>query len=166
MLPHCNTPQHTVTHCNTLQHCNTPQQTATHHIALHYRAEHVTYKLVKRGFKAASLQHTATHRNTPHHTTPHRTTLQHTSVRGRARDIQASQARFWSRLTATHCHTLQHTTTHCTTPHRTTPHRTTLQHTSVRGRARDIQASQARFQSRLPAWRTDSRRTTHKSRSI
>jgi len=71
--PHCNTLQHTATHCNTLQlearhtapHCNTLQHTATHCNALQLEARHTAPH-------RNTLQHTATHcnlrRDTLHHT--------------------------------------------------------------------------------------------------
>ena len=97
---HCNTLQHTATHCNvhltqglftplqivkvslqhTATHCNTLQHTATHYNTLHLHCN--------------ALQRIATHCNT----------LQHTASR------------------CTHCNALQHTATHCNTLHKKTWH--------------------------------------------
>ena len=97
-VPHCNTLQHTATHCNkrlsllvrsagptlvgnkcalyhSATHCNTLQHTAAH---------------------CSRLQQTAAHCNTLQHTAAHCSTLQHTTA---------------------HCSTLQHTATYCNTLH-------------------------------------------------
>ena len=58
-------------------------------------------------FITGTLQHTATHCNTPQHTATHCNTPQHTAI---------------------HCNTLQHTATHCNTLQHTATHCNTLQH--------------------------------------
>jgi len=60
--------------------------------------------------KRYTLQHTATHCNTPQHTANHCNAPQHT---------------------ATHCNTLQHTATHLNTLQMTATHLNTLQHTAT-----------------------------------
>ena len=84
------TPQHTATHCNTLQH------TATHG---EQRPWIVYCPVDWHGVGTAT--HTATHCNTLQHTAAHCNTLQHTATH-----FDALQR------TATHCNTLQYTATH------------------------------------------------------
>ena len=97
-LAHCNTLQHTATHCNNqgrilkVRHScasNSPPDSDEVHI-LQHAATHCN-----------TLQHTATHCSTLQHTATHCNTLQHT---------------------ATHCNTLQHATTHCNTLQHTATH--------------------------------------------
>jgi len=99
---------HTAKHRNMLQHthCNTPQHAAAHTL---------NTRLMKRisigsSNTQQSLQHTASHCNTPH-CTAHCNTLHRT---------------------ATPCDTLQHTATYCNTLHHTATHCDTLQHTATR----------------------------------
>jgi len=73
-----------------------------------------------------TLPHTATNYHTLQHTThtARHHTLQHTAATHPRPGIRARA------VTATHCHTLQHTATHCNTlPHAATHH--TLQHTAA-----------------------------------
>jgi len=94
---HCNTLQHTATHCSTLQravtHCNTLQHTATH---------------------CSTLQRAVTHCNTLQHTATHCNTLQHTAVHCNAQQHTATNYNI-QQYTATRSNTLQHTATHCNT---------------------------------------------------
>jgi len=101
-------PQHTASHCNTLQ------QTATHCITLQHAAT-----------LCSTLQHPATHCNTLQHTATHCSTLQHpaapcSTLQHTATPCSALQhpavPRNTLQHTATHCNTLQHTATHCTPP--------------------------------------------------
>jgi len=93
---HCNTPQDTAAHCNTLT-CITDAGR----------------------LRLGMLQHTATHRKTLQHTAAHCKTLTCITDAGRLHLIML-------RRTATHCNTLQHTTTHYNTPQHTATHRNTL----------------------------------------
>jgi len=108
---HCDTLQHTATHCNAPAHhlqqrvvCsafdstyNTLQHTATH---------------------CNTLQHAAAHCNTLQHTPKHSKTLQHTCYRAwcavhvTTRDLGVAMMYNTMQHTATHCNTLQHTATH------------------------------------------------------
>jgi len=83
---HCNTLQHTVTHCN---HCNKLQQTAMSWDILWVFAT---------ATHCNTWQHTATHCNTLQHTATHRNTLQHTVTH--------------MQHAATHCNTTQRSTAH------------------------------------------------------
>ena len=128
--PHCNTQQHTATHCTTA-HCNALQRAAIYtprSRAHHPQCHHPLHR-------TATQQHTATHCNTLQHmhlnhertasiappNPPHCNTQQHT---------------------ATHCNTLQDTilyhkraainvTTHRTAVQHTTAHCNTLQHAAI-----------------------------------
>jgi len=117
-------PQHTATHCNTLQHAATRTQYSRTDTSYDYRIQLYTvcipqYKqsltdtslpLPSTPTSAGFCEHTATHCNTRQHTATHCNTLQHT---------------------ATHCSTLQHTATHCNALQRTATHCNTLQHTAI-----------------------------------
>jgi len=84
---HCNTLQHTATHCNKLQ-CNKLQRTATHCITLN--ADHVDGARslnCSANPDSLTLQHTTTRCNTLQHAATRCTTLQHSAI---------------------HCSTLQH----------------------------------------------------------
>jgi len=107
---HCNTPQHTATHCNTL----------TQHTATHSRTS--IESLVFTCAHCNTPQHTATHCNTLQHTATHRNTLQHTATHSRT-SIESLV------FTCAHCNTLQRTATHCNTltQHTATHSRTSLQ---------------------------------------
>jgi len=119
-------PQHTATHCNTLQHTathyNTPQHTATH---------------------CNTLQHTATHCNTLQHTATPRSYRSTTHQLGSCivpRMNESCHAYEWvidtniiiercNNTATTHCNTLQHAATQCNTLQHTASHCNTLQHT-------------------------------------
>ena len=99
LAPHCNTLQHTATHCNavgcpgandTLQQCNTLRHTATHCNTLQRAATHCN-TLQHAATCCNMLQHAASHYNVPRH-----------------------------HDTATRCNTLQHTALHCISLHYTT----------------------------------------------
>jgi len=75
-LPHCNTLQHTATHCNTVRHCNTLQLTTIHCITRQYTA---TICHTSTATHCNTLQHTASIYNTStatHHNTPQHCSLQ------------------------------------------------------------------------------------------
>jgi len=67
-----------------------------------------------------TLQHTATHCNTPQHTAAHRNTLQHTATHCNT-----------PQHTAAHRNTQQYTATHCNAPQCTATHYNALQHTTA-----------------------------------
>jgi len=113
---HCNVLQHTATCYNTLQqsdipsssesfpkvtaiHCKTQHYAATHYNTLQqteilFSSESFPVNPTRRTSGRGTLQHTASHCNTPHHTATRCNTLQHT---------------------ATHCNTLRYTATHYNT---------------------------------------------------
>ena len=84
-----------------------------------------------------TLQHTATHRNTPKRTATHCNTLQHTVTYCDTRRTGKTvlQREQLMNLTlehvATQCNTLHRTTTHRNAPHRTATHCNTLQHATT-----------------------------------
>jgi len=103
------------------------------------------YNPRKKGrINCTTLQHTATHRNTPQHAATHCNILQHTATYCNILPLPLHMLRYWAKAdvpncntlqhTATHCNTLQHTATHCITLHHIATHAThcnTLQHTAT-----------------------------------
>jgi len=104
---HCNTLQHTATHCNTT-HGNTRQHTTTHKS---HRVSRIDCDTL-----------TATHCNTLQHIATHCNTLQVNLIaRSRLRAIK--WVKFNGTLSAAQCSTVQHTATHCNTLQHTATHR-------------------------------------------
>jgi len=112
---HCNTLQHTATHCNPLQHitltlqhmatqCNTLQHTATHHT---YTA---AYRHYNKSFCVAVLYDTLPCSSATYLMGSHRW---HAWIRAQILTLQH---------TATYCNILQHTATHCSTLQHTATH--------------------------------------------
>ena len=122
---HCNTLQHTATHCNMnasclctrtwwygcATHCNTLQRTATHCNTLQHTATLTTLPL-RTYIWRNGVENCNTHCNTLHRIATHCNTLQHTATHCNNNDRALVHARL-CRRSATHCIVLQHTTTHC-----------------------------------------------------
>ena len=79
---HCNTLQHTATHCTT--HCSTLQHTETHCNTLQHTAQHTAAH-------CNTLQHTATHCDTLQHTVPRCTSLHRAATQWNMTIIRISQ---------------------------------------------------------------------------
>ena len=77
-----------------------------------------------------TLQHAATHRNTPWHTATHRNTPRHTATHYNTLKHSTPLCTPLQH-TAPHCNTLQHTATHCNTLQHCAPHRNTLPHSAI-----------------------------------
>ena len=88
-------PQHTATHCNTLQHIATHCNTRSSSVFVMFPCP------ASAAFFHNTLQHTATHGNTLQHTATNSNAQQHTATHSNTQQH-----------TATHCNTLQHTATH------------------------------------------------------
>jgi len=116
----CSIPQHTATHCNTLQNpCITLQ-----HIGLIY-GEECCMPSSLTATHDNTLQHTATRCIMLHHAASHWYTLQHTQTICREARINCCMP---SALTATRCNLLQHAAIHCChTLQRTATHCNALQ---------------------------------------
>ena len=122
---HCNTLQHTATHCNKIAtRCNQVQQGCCKLLAVW--VDCLTKSCT---IHCITLHHTATHCNTLQHAATHYNTLQHNATRvalfvGRIDDQLGNRG-------ATHSNTLQHTATHCNTQQHTATHSNTQQHTAT-----------------------------------
>ena len=120
--------QHTTHHCNTVQqrtatHCNALQRTAMHYNTLQHTATHCNkYTLKQTPFprqNGENVLHTAMNGNTLQHTatrcSKYTLNKHHSLVRmeSASRTLQDGSANCNTPShTATHCHTLQHTTAH------------------------------------------------------
>ena len=115
---------HTLCNTTTTRYCNTLKYTAIyskqdavpqlHHSCSATKPQctttlHHTVTYTQTWLPFSTLQHTATHCNTPQHTATHCTALQHTEPHHNT----------WNH-TAPHCTTLRHTAPHCITLHHKT----------------------------------------------
>jgi len=117
---HTLTPQHTATHCNSLQltatHCNTLQDSYLMHNIAHPSSfeRHQVLQDAATHSHCNTLQHTATHCNTLQHTATHCKTLTWCiilRIPRVSRDTKCYKMLQHTHI-ATHCNTLQHTATH------------------------------------------------------
>ena len=150
---HCNTLQHTATHCNSFSHslpflspsfshtqCMWGTSTASHCNTLQHTATQCNTRTQCMWGTTATpcntLQHTATHYNTLQHTVTRAhsvcgvnllcPTFYHNTHCNTLHHILTHRDTFC--LTATHCDTLQHTASHCNTLHHTASHCITFHH--------------------------------------
>jgi len=132
----CITPQHTATHCNTLQH-TTPRRAEgylTRGELLFNRAQDLAATSQNAAADRARIFGTAARCNTLQHPATHCKALQHRCTHDMApisQHFTADRTRIFSIVlqhTVAHCNTLQHTAAHSSTLQHTTTRCNTLQH--------------------------------------